>query len=329
MRKKLFKILVTGGAGFIGSEFVRQAIERGHRIVVIDKLTYAGDIDRIRGARKYLKFYRTDICDKNKIEYIFDIQRPQIVVHFAAETHVDRSIINCSPFIETNIKGTKVILDASRKYKIKKFIHISTDEVYGEIKKGKFSETSSLQPNSPYAASKAAADLLVKSYVRTYGFPAVIVRPCNNYGPWQYPEKLIPLSILKALKNKNVCVYGKGRNIREWLFVSDCVKAIFLIMAGGLFGEVYNIGSNQEKENIDVVRQLLKILAKPQRLIEFVQDRPGHDLRYALSSRKIRTKLGWQAKTEFNKGLKITVDWYMHNIGWLNKHHSRKLTIKF
>lgn len=311
-------ILVTGGAGFMGSEFVRQAIKRvcPHRrltLIVIDKLTYAGDLARLDEVKGKYKFYKVDICDKAQIDSIFKKERPKIIVNFAASTHVDRSIQEPVPFIETNIKGTQVLLDASKKYKIKKFIQISTDECYGEIKKGSFSEDSPLRPNSPYAASKAAADLLIKSYIRTYNFPAIIIRPCNNYGPWQYPEKLIPLTILKALKNERVPVYAKGQNIREWLYVSDCIEAIFLILEKGRIGEIYNVTSGQEKRNIDVVSQILKILGKPQSLIEFVKDRPGHDIRYSLNPEKIKYELKWQAKVNFEDGLEKTVKWYIES----------------
>lgn len=317
MRKKLYKILVTGGAGFMGSEFVRQAVKRVSSprrrlsLIIVDKLTYAGDLRRLEEVKGKYKFYKADICNQVVMESIFKKEHPEIVVHFAASTHVDRSIQDASPFIETNIKGTQILLDVSRKYKIKKFIHISSDEVYGEIKKDSFSEDSPLRPNSPYAASKAAADLLIKSYIRTYNFPAIIVRPCNNYGSWQYPEKLIPLAILKALRNEKIPVYGKGQNIREWLYVSDCIDAIFLILEKGKIDEIYNIGSGQEKRNIDVVKQILDILGKPQNLIEFVKDRPGHDIRYRLNSEKIRKEISWQPKIKFDSGLENTVKWYI------------------
>jgi len=323
------KILVTGGAGFIGSEFVRQAVSSGYKVIVADKLTYAGDPARLKEVEGEYKFYKADICDKKSIESIFKKENPDAVVHFAAETHVDRSIQDTTPFIETNIKGTQVLLDVARKYKIKKFIHISTEEVYGEIAKGKFTEDSLLRPNSPYAASKAAADLLIRSYIRTYGFPAIIVRPSNNYGPWQYPEKLIPLAIMKALRGQKIPVYSKGENIREWLYVSDCANAILLILEKGRTGEIYNVGSGQEKRNIDVVKRILKILGKPQGLIEFVKDRPGHDFRYSLNSSEIKKELGWQAKVKFENGLENTVNWYLENESWINRHYSEDLSIKF
>ncbi|MBU0503139.1 MAG: dTDP-glucose 4,6-dehydratase, partial [Candidatus Omnitrophica bacterium] len=330
------KILITGGAGFIGSEFVRQLMGtvpafRGlslKKIIVVDKLTYAGDLKRLQitgivpmtgtvpesaigsllgdcpvkcsqGTVPEFKFYKSDICNKKAIESIFKKEKPNIVVNFSAETHVDRSIQDSSPFISTNIQGTQVLLDCVRKYKIEKLIHISTDEVYGDIEKGKFNEDSPLIPNSPYSASKAAADLLIKSYVRTYGFPAVIVRPSNNYGPWQYPEKLIPVVIYKALKNEAVPVYAKGMNVREWLYVSDCAKGIQFILKKGKIGEVYNLGSGQERTNLEVVKKILDILGKPHSLIKFVQDRPGHDVRYSLDSSQIR-RLGWKPEQAFD-----------------------------
>lgn len=325
MRSGLSKILVTGGAGFIGSAFVRLLARdcpltgrrRGLPLAVVDNLTYAGDLARLKEIRGKYKFYKADICNKNLIETIFRKERPQIVVHFAASTHVDRSIQNASPFIETNVKGTQVLLDASRKYKVKKLIHISTDEIYGEIKKGKFSEDSPLKPNSPYAASKAAADLLIKSYIRTYNFPAIIIRPSNNYGPWQYPEKLIPLAILKIIKKQKVPVYADGKNVREWLYVEDCVKGIYQIMQKGKTGEIYNLGSNDEKKNIDVVRTILRILKADDDRIQFVKDRPGHDIRYRLDSKRIFNETGWKPQVKFEEGINLTVNWYLRNNNWL------------
>lgn len=312
MRRKLCKILVTGGAGFIGSEFVRQTASDSS-IVVIDKLTYAGDVDRIKTVKDKIKFYKEDICNKHGVERIFAKERPKYVVHFAAESHVDRSIEDASPFIETNIKGTQIILDACRKYNIKKLVHISTDEVYGEIKKGSFTENSPFSPNSPYAAAKAAADLLVKSYIRTYRIPGVIVRACNNYGPWQFPEKLIPVVVLNAAKNKKVPVYAKGDNVREWLYVGDCARAVDKVLKSGRIGEVYNVGSGIEHKNINTVKMILKILKKPDSLIEHVKDRAGHDFRYSLNSKKINRELGWSPEVQFEKGLKLTVDWYLRS----------------
>lgn len=316
MRKRIPKILVTGGAGFIGSAFVRNLARNGQESVMVDALTYAGDIKRIEGAKGKCLFSRTDIRDQKKLKEIFKKEKPEVVVNFAAETHVDRSILDSRPFIQTNCLGTQNLLDLSRHYGIRKFIHISTDEVYGEINKGHFTEDSPLKPNSPYAASKASADLLIKSYIRTYGFPAIIIRPCNNYGPWQYPEKLIPVVIFKALKGKKVPIYGKGQNVREWLYVSDCAEAIYTVLKKGKVGEIYNIGSGEEKINIEVARLVLDILGKPEGLIQFVEDRPGHDYRYSLDFSKI-SRLGWKPDTGFKKGISKTVYWYTQNFSWL------------
>ena len=325
MRAKLPKVLVTGGAGFIGSAFVRLALKRGYKIVVADKLTYAGDLKRLEEVKGEYKFYRVDICRHLAIDSIFRKERPSCVVNFSAETHVDRSIIESGPFIETNIKGTKILLDLSRKYNITRVLHISTDEVYGEIKKGSFSEESPLRPNSPYAASKAAADLLINAYVRTYRFPAIIIRPSNNYGPWQYPEKFIPLAILQVLKNGKIPVYGKGKNVREWLYVDDCAQAILEILEKGKIGEVYNIGSNQERENIGVALALIKAMGVSTKLIAFVKDRPGHDIRYRLNCRKVREEIGWLPRINFNAGLKRTIYWYIKHKDWLfNKRSNIK-----
>jgi dTDP-glucose 4,6-dehydratase len=333
MRKRLPKILVTGGAGFIGSAFVKEwrwfyfpkgsySCRRGglnlpYGLVIIDKLTYAGDLKRLEEVKGKFKFYRTDICDKTGIQSIFQKEKPDIVVHFAAESHVDRSINDASPFIETNIRGTQVLLDACRKYNIKKFIFISTDEVYGEIPNGKFSESSSIKSNSPYAASKAAADLLVQAYVRTYNFPAIIIRPCNNYGPWQFPEKLIPLAIKSVLKGGKVPVYARGQNVREWLYVNDCAKGIMQIMRKGKIGALYNLGSGIESKNIDTVKLILRNLGVSQNRYKFVKDRPGHDIRYSLNSSKIKKELGWKPKVDFKEGIKLTIDWYLENKTWL------------
>ena len=311
------KILVTGGAGFIGSEFVRQAAKRGYAVAVADKITYAGDLKRLISSRGKHRFYKADVCDKKALGAVMTKERPEVIVNFAAETHVDRSILDAQAFLDTNIGGAKVLLDLALKYKIKRFVQISTDEVYGEIVKGKFREDSPLAPNSPYAASKASADMLVRSYARTYGLPALIVRPCNNYGPWQYPEKFIPVVIHKALGNERVPVYAKGLNVREWLHVSDCAAGILKVMEKGKPGEVYNIGSGQEKRNIDVAKEILAILAKPAGLIKHVKDRPGHDLRYSLDSSKIEKALGFSPRVRFKDGLGDTVNWYIANSDWL------------
>jgi dTDP-glucose 4,6-dehydratase len=314
---KYNNILVTGGAGFIGSAFVRLLVKNGISPVVVDKLTYAGDPKRLKDVKGRFKFYKTDICSKIGIGSIFAKEKPDTVVHLAAESHVDRSINDATPFVETNIKGTQVLLDIGRKYKIQKFIFISTDEVYGEIANGKFNENSPIKPNSPYAASKAAADLLVQAYIRTNNFPAIIIRPSNNYGPWQYPEKLIPLAILRILGEGKVPVYGKGLNVREWLYVDDCVRGIMMVMRKGKIGETYNLGSACESKNIDTVKLLLKTIGVGQDRFEFVKDRLGHDIRYSLNSGKVTKKFGWKPNIKLSQGLKLTVDWSLKNQSWL------------
>jgi dTDP-glucose 4,6-dehydratase len=310
------KILVTGGAGFIGSEFVRQGVAEGYDLAVTDNLTYAGDISRLKLVAKQFTFYKADVTDKTKLEGIIKKEKPQAVVHFAAETHVDRSIQNAHPFIETNVTGTQNIIDLVLKYKIPKFIHFSTDEVYGEIAQGKFKEDFPLNPSSPYSATKAAADMLIKAAIRTHHLPAIIVRPSNNYGPWQYPEKFLPVILLKSLHNEKIPVYGDGSNVREWLHVSDCVAAINLILEKGKIGEIYNIGSNTEKKNIEVVKAVLNLLNKPESLIEFVHDRPGHDIRYSVDCTKLQS-LGWKTEINFDQGLKSTVQWALEHQDWL------------
>jgi dTDP-glucose 4,6-dehydratase len=313
MHKKIYKLLVTGGAGFIGSEFVRQAIDKDYDIVVIDKLTYAGSLKRLESVKGKYTFYQEDICNKQNVSKIIAQEKPDVIINFAAETHVDRSIKDADPFIKTNVEGVQVLLSLSRQYDIREFIQISTDEVYGEIKQGKFSERDSLKPNSPYSASKAAADLLIRAYIRTYNLPAIILRPCNNYGKWQYPEKFIPVIITKALKDEKVPVYGKGENVREWLHISDCARAVFAVLEKGRLGEVYNIGSGQEIVNIDLVKMILDILGKSHSLIEFVEDRLGHDWRYSLDICKIKKELNWKARVNLDKGLEEVVLWYINN----------------
>ncbi len=309
-------LLVTGGAGFIGSEFVRQAVKTGYKVTVVDKLSYAGDLKRLKEAEDKISFYKADITNREFMDFIFDSERPDAVAHFAAESHVDRSIADPSIFIETNIKGTQVLLDVSRRYSIDRFINISTDEVYGELEDdGQFYENTPLNPNSPYSVSKASADMLGRAYFRTYGLPVITVRPSNNYGPWQYPEKLIPVVILKAFNNEKIPVYGKGQNIREWLFVSDCVKAVLKILEKGRIGEIYNVGSGDEKRNIEVVETILNVLKKPFDLMEFVKDRPGHDYRYSLNADKIKKELDWMPAMDFENGVVQTIKWYLKNMG--------------
>ncbi len=314
------KLLVTGGAGFIGSEFVRQAVYKEIETVVVDKLTYAGDLERLKSVEDKIKFYRADITNREFVEHIFKTEKPDVVVHWAAESHVDRSILDASPFIDANVKGTQVLLDVAKESDIKLFINIATDEVYGELgEDGQFFENTPLVPNSPYSASKAAADMLGRAYSRTYGLPVITVRPSNNYGWWQYPEKLIPVVILKALNNEPIPVYGTGENVREWLFVSDCAEAVFEVIEKGKAGEIYNVGSGEERKNIDVVKAVLTVLGKSEELITFVKDRPGHDFRYSLNTEKIEKEIGWKAKVKFEEGLEKTVAWYLDNIQWVEK----------
>ncbi|MEW6738690.1 MAG: dTDP-glucose 4,6-dehydratase [Nitrospirota bacterium] len=312
------RLLVTGGAGFIGSEFVRQGIKKGYEIIVVDKLTYAGDMERIKEVKQRVICYKADILNKNFMHHIFRTEKPDAVVHWAAESHVDRSIFDASPFLETNIRGTYNLLEMSREYKIKKFLNISTDEVYGELsEEGCFDETMPFNPSSPYSVSKASADMLGRAYHKTFGLPVITIRPSNNYGPWQYPEKLIPMVILRAMNNEKIYVYGTGENVREWLFVSDCVSAVFSILEQSSIGEIYNVGSGDEKKNIDVVKNILQIMGKPESLIEFTNDRLGHDYRYSLNSKKIRMQLKWEKNIYFEDGIENTVNWYIDNIEWV------------
>ncbi len=316
MHKGIRKVLVTGGAGFIGSEFVRHSIDKGYKVVVVDKLTYAGDLLRLKDVAGRYVFYKIDICNKAKLADVVDKEKPDAIIHFAAETHVDRSIQEVGAFIRTNVIGTQNLIDISRKYGINRFLHISTDEVYGESQSGRFLETAPIKPNNPYSATKASAEMLVRAAIRTYNFPAIIIRPANNYGPWQYPEKLIPVVIFKAMHNQPVPVYGRGKQIREWLYVSDCAEAIEILLEKGKIGEIYNIGSYFDRENINTVKTILKLLDKPENLIQFVQDRAGHDFRYSVNCAKIK-RLGWRAKTAIGEGMRKTVAWYMENMKWM------------
>ncbi|MCX8068964.1 MAG: dTDP-glucose 4,6-dehydratase [Thermodesulfovibrionales bacterium] len=314
------KMLITGGAGFIGSEFVRIAVNRGYEVAVVDCLTYAGDLHRIKEIEDKINFYHTSICNSSEIEEIFSKEKPSIVVHLAAESHVDRSLIDASPFIMTNIMGTKVLLEVSKKYDVNLFINVSTDEVYGDLgEDGQFTEETCLNPSSPYSVSKASQDMLGRAYFRSYGLPLITLRPSNNYGRWQYPEKLLPVVILKAMNDEKIPVYGKGDNVREWLHVSDCVRAIMMIIERGKIGEIYNIGGGNERKNIDVVKTVLDIMKKPHSLIEFVKDRPGHDFRYSLNSNKINSQIGWRPEIVFENGILDTVNWYIANIEWVNR----------
>ena len=316
MRPRILKILVTGGAGFIGSAFVREGVRRGYAIAVVDKLTYAGDLARLKEAEGRYTLYMADISRKNQLEGIIRREKPRLIVHFAAETHVDRSIQDAAAFIQTNVIGTQNLIDLSRKYGIEKLLHISTDEVYGESQQGRFREDSRLKPGNPYSATKASAEWLIKAAVRTHGLAAVIVRPANNYGPWQYPEKFVPVIIIKAMNNQKVPVYGKGKQIREWLYVSDCVEGIWTLLHKGKTGETYNIGSYFEQSNLETARTILRYLGKPKDLIQFVEDRPGHDFRYSVDCAKIR-RLGWRPRHDFSSGMRQTVAWYRENFSWV------------
>ncbi len=311
-------VLITGGAGFIGAELTKLSVKKGYKIVVVDSLTYAGDMARLKEVEKEIVFYKIDITEREKVFEVFKREKPGIVFHLAAESHVDRSILDPSLFLKTNIIGTQNLLDASKEFGIERFINMSTDEVYGELgKDGMFTETTPLNPNSPYSVSKASQDMLGRAYYRTYGLPVITVRASNNYGYWQYPEKLIPVVILKAYHNESIPVYGKGENVREWLFVSDCAKGILAVVEKGENGEIYNIGSGEERKNIEVVKSILDLMGKPHSLIEFVKDRPGHDFRYALDFSKIKKETGWKPTVGFEEGIEKTVKWNLENINWL------------
>lgn len=314
------KALVTGGAGFIGSFAVKELLKSGFDVILIDKLDYSGDLRRLEDVLNRVEFFRLDLLDFENLRKVIHDRKPHLVIHFAGQTHVDRSILFPKAFIENNIIGTFNLLEVLREVRVDKFIHISTDEVYGEVLEGSFFEHSPLLPNSPYAFSKASSDLLVRVYYKTYGIPSIILRPTNNYGPWQYPEKLIPLTILKALNDEKIPIYGSGNQRRTWLFVEDFCKALKIVIDKGKVGEIYNVGSDEEYENLEVVKKILIYLNKPFELIEFVPDRPSHDFRYALNYDKIR-ELGYLPSYPLDEGLKITVDWYLKNTSWLNEKY--------
>ncbi len=313
-------ILVTGGAGFIGSNFIRYVLQHDPdvQIVNVDALTYAGNLanlEDVADSPRY-HFVRGKIQDQALIEQVCRDYGVEGIINFAAESHVDRSIHSAAPFLETNVLGVLHLLEVVRKLSIPRFVHISTDEVYGSIAEGAATEESPLRPNSPYAASKASADLLIRSYIRTYGVPAIITRASNNYGPYQFPEKLIPLMITNALENQPLPVYGDGQNIRDWLFVEDHCAALWLIYQRGSEGEIYNICSGEQRRNIEVVEAIVRLLNKPSSLIQFVPDRPGHDRRYAMDATKLRQQLGWQPTVSFDEGLARTVQWYQNHRQW-------------
>lgn len=318
------KIIVTGGAGFIGGNFVHYMLNKynDYDIICLDALTYAGNMETLEPVMNnpHFKFYKADIADRNAVYEIFEKEKPNIIVNFAAESHVDRSIDNPSIFLQTNVLGTGVLMDACRKYGIDRYHQVSTDEVYGDLPLDRpdlfFTETTPLHTSSPYSASKASADLLVQAYHRTFKLPVTISRCSNNYGPYHFPEKLIPLMIANALYDKELPVYGKGENIRDWLYVEDHCSAIDLIIHKGRVGEVYNIGGHNEKTNLEVVKIILKELNKSESLIKYVTDRPGHDMRYAIDPTKIHTELGWLPATKFEDGIKKTIKWYLDNKTW-------------
>ncbi|WP_462331580.1 dTDP-glucose 4,6-dehydratase [Schwartzia sp. (in: firmicutes)] len=318
------RIVVTGGAGFIGSNFVYYELKKHleDTIICYDALTYAGNLETLDEAQKNdkFKFIHADITDRQAVYEMFENEKPDIIVNFAAESHVDRSIENPEQFLKTNFMGTGVLLDACRKYGIERYHQVSTDEVYGDLPLDRpdlfFTETTNLHTSSPYSASKASADLLVMSYHRTYGVPASISRCSNNYGPYHFPEKLIPLMIINALHDKKLPVYGTGENVRDWLYVEDHCSAIDLILRKGKAGDLFNIGGHNEKRNIDVVKIILKALGKPESLIEFVEDRKGHDRRYAIDPTKIHDELGWEPETKFEIGIQKTIEWYLSHKDW-------------
>ncbi|KOS66615.1 spore coat protein [Lysinibacillus contaminans] len=314
------KILVTGGAGFIGSNFVNYMVDKypKYSIVNVDALTYAGNLENLKqseGKTNY-QFVKADITDVQMMDQLIG-DGVDAVINFAAESHVDRSITNPGIFVQTNIQGTQVLLDAAKKYNVKKYLQVSTDEVYGSLgAEGYFTEQTPLCPNSPYSASKAGADLLVLAYHETFGLPVNITRCSNNYGPFHFPEKLIPLMIINALNDKPLPVYGDGKNVRDWLHVTDHCSAIDLVLHKGINGEVYNVGGHNEKTNLEVVKEILKQLDKPETLIQYVEDRLGHDRRYAIDPTKLQQELGWEPKYTFETGLKETVQWYLENQSW-------------
>ena len=318
-------VIVTGGAGFIGSNFIYHMLETHpeDRIVCLDKLTYAGNLSTLEAALKSpnFRFVKADICDRGAVNALFEEEHPDVVVNFAAESHVDRSIEDPGVFLQTNIIGTQTLMDACRKYGIERYHQVSTDEVYGDLPLDQpdilFTEETPIHTSSPYSSSKAAADLLALAYYRTYGLPVSISRCSNNYGPYHFPEKLIPLMINNCLNDKDLPVYGDGMQIRDWLHVTDHCAAIDTVLHKGLDGEVYNIGGNNEKANIEIVKLIINTLGKSEELIKYVKDRPGHDRRYAIDNTKITTQLGWEPAYTFEEGMKETIEWYLNNRDWI------------
>lgn len=319
------KIIVTGGAGFIGGNFIHYMMEEypQDQIICLDKLTYAGSLETLEGVmdKDNFKFVKGDIADRDLVYKLFEEEKPDVIINFAAESHVDRSVTDPAVFLQTNIMGTAVLLDACREYGITRFHQVSTDEVYGDLPLDRpdllFTEETPIHTSSPYSASKASSDLLVQAYHRTFKLPVTISRCSNNYGPYQFPEKLIPLMIANALNDKPLPVYSKGENVRDWLYVRDHCVAIDLIVRKGKVGEVYNIGGHNERTNLEVVKTIIRELGKSEELITFVTDRPGHDRRYAIDPTKISSELGWEPTTLFDEGIKMTIKWYIDNKAWL------------
>jgi dTDP-glucose 4,6-dehydratase len=314
-------VLVTGGAGFIGSNFINHIFAKrdDYFIVNLDKLTYAGNLENLRDSEKNknYRFIRGDIANSELVNYIFEKYNIKYVINFAAESHVDRSILGSQIFYTTNVIGTNVLLETALKFEIEKFLQISTDEVYGSLgAEGLFTETTPLSPSSPYSSSKAAADMMALAFYHTYGLPVVITRCSNNYGQYQFPEKLIPLMLINSLGNKNLPVYGDGLNVRDWIYVIDHNKAAELVLENGKVGEVYNVGASTEMSNIQIVKLILKHVGKSEELIQYVKDRPGHDRRYAIDSTKIRQELGWKPEFTFEEAISKTIDWYLNNKSW-------------
>lgn len=315
------KILVTGGAGFIGSNFINFILTNRDDLFIVnlDKLTYAGNLENLKEVEnhKNYSFVKGDITNNELVDYLFKKYSFNYVINFAAESHVDRSILGSEVFFRSNVIGTNVLLEASRRYGIEKFVQISTDEVYGSLgPTGLFTETTQLSPNSPYSSSKAAADVMALSFFHTFGLPVVITRCSNNYGPYQFPEKLIPLMIINSLNGKKLPVYGDGLNVRDWVYVIDHNRAVEIVLEKGRAGEVYNIGASREMKNIDIVKLILSKLTQPESMIEFVKDRPGHDRRYAIDSSKIQNELGWKPEFDFEIAINQTIEWYLKNKDW-------------
>ena len=321
MENREFKtLLITGGAGFIGSNFIHYMVRKynGYKIINLDKLTYAGNLENLKDIEdiESYRFIKGDICDRDLVEDIFSSNKIDAVVNFAAESHVDRSITDPGVFIQTDVYGVFVLLEAATKYKSKVFLQISTDEVYGSIEKGSFSEDDPLAPNSPYSASKTGAEMIVRSFFKTYQTPTLVTRTSNNYGPYQYPEKIIPLFVTNLIDSKKVPLYGDGGNVRDWIYVSDNCIALDMVLHKGKIGEVYNIGAGNEKPNVWITRKILEILEKPETMIEHVADRLGHDRRYSVDCSKIEKELGWKPEVDFKEALHRTVHWYVNNEKW-------------